>query len=120
MKVKCIKILNSFGQPQERSAWLTIGKVYDVLTVEFDMYGRWRFRLIGDGLNGVALFEKEMFEVVSPEIAPNWIVSWDREGGFELIPEIWSKNDFWVRYYDQEPEALELFNKEMLRIVGGL
>lgn len=116
MKVKCIRIVDSSGQTQERSAWLTIGKVYDVLAIECDIYGRWLLRLIGDGLNGVALFEKDQFEVVSSKVLPTWTVSWNDKGGFKLMPEAWSQPGFWERYYDREPEALSIFEQEMQRI----
>jgi len=49
MKVRCVKLLDALGRPQERSAWLTLGKVYHVLEIVQDMRKKWLLRVPGDG-----------------------------------------------------------------------
>lgn len=101
------------GNLQDQSCWLTIGKTYDALEISFD--GTWLVRLVGDGANGVALFQLEMFEVVEPHVAPNWIATWSSKGAFSLSPEPWTQPGFWERYYDRDPIASQIFEEEMRR-----
>jgi len=74
MKVKCIKLVDSRGNVQEKSPWLTLGKVYHVLEVVQDAHKRWLLRVVGDGDNGVGLFRLEQFEIVSAKISVAWVV----------------------------------------------
>jgi hypothetical protein len=119
MKVKCAKLIDSKGNAQERSGWLTLGKVYHVLEVVQDTHGRWLLRMIGDGLSGVALFRLDQFEVVSAKLPDAWMVVWNSKGGFALTTEAWSQVGFWEAYYDKEPAALSKFEDGRRRIVGG-
>ena len=112
MKVRCIKLFDARGAPQSTSSWLTIDKVYDVLTLEFDRNGQWLVRVVGDGKSGVALFPFESFVVASPTLPLSWIAWWNIEGSFQLAPERWTKPDFWERFYDREPDAVSIFEEE--------
>ena len=78
MKVRCIKLIDSHGAPQAASSWLTIGKLYNVLAMEVGRSGL-LLRLRGDGKYRVALFPMESFDIVSPELPPSWIVSYNHE-----------------------------------------
>jgi hypothetical protein len=118
MKVRCIRLLESSGKPTDKSGWLTIGKTYHVLEVMQDR-GRWLLRLIGDEPNGLALFQLEQFEIVSSKIPSSWIISWGKEGFFELTTEAWRDAGFWDRYYDRDPEALRIFEDESKNIIEG-
>ena len=117
MKVRCTKLFDSRGTPQRASSWLTIGKVYDVLTIEFERQGQWLIRLIGDGKSGVALFPIDSFDVVSSKVPPSWIASWNSNGFFQLAPEKWTQPEFWEQFYDREPAALSLFDEELARLI---
>ena len=77
------------------------------------------FRLIGDGKGGVALFPAESFEVVSPAVARTWNTSWSSNGFFQLTPERWTRAGFWERFYDQEPDAVRIFEEEREVIESG-
>ena len=116
MKVRCVKLFDSSGLPQTASPWLTIGKLYDVLAIEFESQGRGLLRLIGDGRNGVALFPIEGFEIVSAAMPPSWVVSWDSGGFLQLAPERWTQPGFWERFYDREPAALAVFDEEVAQL----
>jgi hypothetical protein len=101
---------------QAQSPWLTIHKVYLVLSIIFDVHHRWLLRLVGDEPNGVALFGLEEFDVVTPGISPTWIVRWEGNGSFSLEPEPWGQPGFWERYYDRDPKAVEAFKEEYRKI----
>ena len=117
MKVRCIKLLDSRGNAQEKSPWLTVGKVYHVLSLVFGTQQKWLVRLIGDGLNGVALFPLDQFEIVSPKLPGQWVVTWAANGVFELTAEAWSRPGFWEQFYDQDAEARKIFEQEKNNIV---
>lgn len=119
MKVRCIKLVDSKGNSQERSSWLTLGNVYHVLEVVQDLYKRWLLRIVGDGINGVALFPLEQFEIVSPKIPILWIVAWNDKGGFALSTEAWSEAGFWDAYYDRDPLAVAKFEEGKKGIVDN-
>ena len=117
MKVRCIKLIDARGNPQEWSSWLTLGKVYHVLAVVQDTRRKWLLRVISDGSNGVALFPLEQFEIVSAKIPDAWIVDWNSEGTLALTTEAWSKLGFWDNYYDREPSARSIFEEEKKKII---
>ena len=117
MKVRCIRIFDAKGNPKERSPWLTIGKVYLVLSVIFDIKAAPRLRLVGDGGNGLALFRWDEFEIVSSAIPPTWIVFSGPGSLVELVPQPWTQPDFWERYYNQDPDAIMLFEQERKKIL---
>ena len=116
MKVRCIQLLDSTGHPEEKSHWLTLGKVYHVMTLTFGTQKKWLLRLIGDGRNGLALFPLEQFEIVSSNIPAAWVIRWEK-GVFELSPEPWNQPGFWERYYERDPDAIRVFEEESRRII---
>jgi hypothetical protein len=119
MKVKCTKLVDSRGNFQEFSPWLTVGKVYLVLSVLLDINGKWLLRLLGDNGNGVALFSLSEFEIISAKIPATWIVAWNPKGVFELTTETWNQPGFWEKYYDRDPEAIKLFDTERSKIIDS-
>jgi len=118
MKVRCTKLLDTLGNPQTTSAWLTVGKIYHVLSVLLDAQGRWLLRLVGDSQPGVGLFGLEQFDIVSSKIPERWVVTWNREGVFELTTAAWNEVGFWERYFDGDSNAKTVFEREMAAIVA--
>lgn len=116
MKVRCVKLLTADGTPQQSSRWLTVGVIYDVLTIELDRSGLWLLRLLVDNANEVALFPIDGFEVVSHRLAPSWVASWNGDGFFQLAPEAWLEAEFWERFYDRDPGAIQIFEAELAAI----
>jgi hypothetical protein len=117
MKVRCVRIFNGLGKPVQQSSWLTIGKVYPVLSLEFGIENGTRLRLIGDGQNGVAIFRWDQFEVVTSLIPPMWIIVPGPKSTVDLAPEPWTQPGFWVRYYDGDLDAVDIFKKEARKIM---
>jgi hypothetical protein len=114
MKVKCTRLLNA---PKRQSSWLTAGKAYDVLSVVRDLHGRWLLRLMVDAEPGIGLFPLEQFEILSPSVPSCWIVTWNAAGVFELTTEDWSRLGFWESYFDSDPSAMAVFERDMRRII---
>jgi hypothetical protein len=117
MKVRCVKLLDSSGRPVERSAWAKVGSVYHVLELWVEP-GRARIRLVGEEPTP-ALFDPEMFEVVSAMIPAPWVVTSPKPGCLSLAPEAWSGAGFWERFFDGEPEAVAAFEDQRAKIVAA-
>jgi hypothetical protein len=119
VKVRCKSLKDTRGNPQSESPWLTVGKVYNVVALELDNNGEWLARLVGDGLNGVALFPLEQFEIVSSLVSPTWTTTWKNGKLIEVSPERWVGKGFWEGYYDRDPEAILVFEEEKKLIVDA-
>lgn len=119
MKVRCVRIFDPRGNELEQSPWLTIGKDYVVLSVIFDIGGAARLRLVGDRRNGLALFRWDAFEIVSPIIPPTWIIFPGPQSYIYLTPEPWTEPGFWERYYDQDQDAMMIFERERKKIIDA-
>jgi len=119
MKVCCIRLIDSRGNAQEKSPWLTIGKTYHVLEVVQVIHRGWLLRLVGDGSNGVALFLLKQFKIVSSQVSPTWITTWDKDDFLIMSPAAWTEPEFWVRYYDGEPNAVRIFEEERRKIIDA-
>jgi hypothetical protein len=104
------------GRPAEESPWVKVGGVYHVLSIWIDATHT-RFRLVGEEA-APALFEPEMFEVVSPKVPTSWLVTSPKPGCFSLEPEAWTVPGFWERFFDDEVEAIASFREERARIVA--
>jgi len=76
-------------------------------------------RLNTDSQRGVGLFPLEQFDVVSQKIPPNWVVSWNALGVFELTTMSWTDPRYWERYFDGDPDAERTFQREMIEIVAA-
>jgi hypothetical protein len=116
MKVRCVRIFDSRGNPIEQSGWLTVGRVYLVLSVIFSGESEPRLRLVGDGNNGLALFRWDEFEIVGSIIPPTWIIFPGPKSLIQLAPEPWTHPGFWERYYNQDRDAIAIFEQERKKI----
>ena len=92
MKVRCVQLKNWAGKPQEHSSWLKVGRVYHVLAIDITPTGT-MYRLVGDEPTA-ALFQPELFEVVSQVIPPSWIVSSIKPGYVTFGPAPWARRVF--------------------------
>jgi hypothetical protein len=116
VKVRCIALFDSRGLPTTRSAWVKLGRNYHVLGVWIER-GHTMLRLIGEEPIP-ALFEVEMFEVVSSIIPATWVIASPKAGCISLAPSAWTVRGFWERFFDGEPEAVACFEEERARIVA--
>jgi len=120
MKVECIKMINNeTGQDLDKSPWLTVGSIYQVLSVFISINGTIEYRLISDDNCTPALFNAVQFKIVSENLSPNWVANHELETYFELAPKSWTTDGFWERYFDGEPEAIKCFTAEKNIIISS-
>lgn len=118
MKVKCIQLIDERSRkPMENSPWLTVERVYHVLSIELDISGLLKFRLIGDNGTTPALHDASQFEVVNDLIPSTWVVVSKPGICFELTPKSWTKAGFWENYFDGMREAVALFELERKKML---
>lgn len=117
MKARCTKLLDTLGNPQTRSSWLTVGKTYHVLSVIHDSQGKWLLRVVADSQPGVGLFPLEQFDIVSSKIPERWVAIWNKEGVFELTAAAWNAPTFWERYFEDDSNARAIFEREKASII---
>ena len=110
MKARCVRLTDSRGNPVEHSAWAKIGNTYHVLAIWIEPE-RARLRLVGEEPTP-ALFEPEMFEIVSSLIPRNWVVESPKPGFLHIGHAAWQRAGFWEAYFAREPQALSSFESE--------
>ncbi len=114
MKAKCIKIFSDYDEKYiNKSSSLTVGKEYIVLEVAVGADEQMTYRLVSDS-GTPAIFKALQFEVVSELVPSNWKVSIQKEyGAIDISPAAWRENDFWGAFFDDEPWAKEVYEKEL-------
>lgn len=122
MKVKCVVLCDSDGKPVEFSPWLTLGKVYHVLSIFKDSSGKRRFRILSnerdEGVASLGLHLESCFEVVSEFRPSNWCDRVLKGGAVEISPKAWQAEDFWEALYDGDPNAYQVFDRERQLILS--
>jgi hypothetical protein len=92
--------------------WVVSGRCWTILSKS-----GLSFRFLGDGHNGWALFHRDQFEIVSPKMPPTWIMFCGPKSLIKLAPEPWTHPGFWERYYNQDRDAIAIFEQERKKIV---
>jgi len=93
-----------------RNGWITIGKIYLVLEMDFRPDGL-VYRLTPDNTSTPPLFEAYFFEVVDGRLPPNWIGS-TKYKFLSICPSSWLYDGFWEDYFNDQEEAVEIFERE--------
>ena len=115
MKVKCISLLNSDGYEIEYSPWLTLGRVYHVMSIYVDQDGKISYGIITSHPKGewpqMGRYQSECFDVVSEIIPTNWR-EWARDGSSGMSPAAWQVPGFYEAFYDHDPATYPVFERE--------
>lgn len=118
MKVKCVHLIDKMsGASVQKDVWLTVGRIYHVLSIFIEHPWGLKFQLIGDDGRTPAYFEADQFEVVSDVISSNWCIEFKPNSHFGLIPKPWSRPGFLEDYFDGVKEAELIFESERKKII---
>lgn len=114
MKVKCMKIYSHYDKKFVKSSpWLTIGKEYIVIAIDI-LPNEILYRILDNDKQGMsALYKSFQFEIVSGNIPPNWEMLPLGEDSLTLRPAAWKKIGFWEKFYEYDPEAKEIYQREL-------
>lgn len=117
MKVKCIST-QRLGRDYEYDS-LTVGKEYVVLSIEFyesnfsfsKALGDYIIYRIKDNDGMVIPYPSKLFDISSNKIPECWVAYQSGVGEYELLPGLWARKFFLDDYYNDDPIALEEFEK---------
>lgn len=85
-------------------------KVYSVLSIEI-YEDETLYRIFSERESPI-IYDCELFEIVSNRIPSLWTVNHNRQKKFfHICPQTWAAPEYWVRYFDAEPEAVADFDK---------
>lgn len=119
MKVRCVKLLDRSGREQASSAWLTVGRVYVVLSLYLGSDGN-SVQIMGDQGPGPGVYRLDQFELVECSIPATWVAGkMPRGHGLSFEPAAWAQVGFWERYFDGDPEARAVFQQELAMLTMG-
>lgn len=99
----------------EKKENLSINKKYMVYSVETSKNGEELYRLEND-IKQVVPYSISLFDIVSEKVNSDWIL-WNKPNNSSaLLPKQFAYLSFWEDYYNDELEALKIFNliKEQL------
>jgi hypothetical protein len=120
MKVKCIRLLDSDGRDVESSSWLKLGHTYHVLAWQVEADGKKFFKIISHEPQGewpqIGNHSADCFEVVSNIAPSNW-GHWAYGNAYGQAPETWQEPGFYDAFFDHEPGAYEIFDRERATIL---
>lgn len=115
MKVKCTRLLDAKGREVSSSPWLSIGNVYNVLSMHMTSDGGRSYEIVihcsEDEWPVIGNFPMENLEVVNAQVPSNWHIWIGDDGTVELAPLEWQDTTFRNDFFDREPRAFEKFRK---------
>lgn len=115
MKVECVRLLDSAGREIESSSWLTLGRVYHVMSIYTDKDGTRSYGVINRHPDGewpqLGSHQAECFKVVSEVVPSNWC-EWTRENATGVAPAAWLAPGFFEAFYDHDPATYLIFERE--------
>ena len=118
MKVKCIKIIDEqSGKEIQNSPWLTVNKIYSVLSVLVENKKNLKFQFIGDDGVTPSYHNGNQFKVMSDIIPSNWIIVSEPDSYFELTPRAWARKGFWEDYFEGKSKAISDFESEKEKVI---
>lgn len=116
MKVKCIRLLDVFGREVEFSPWLTLGRIYPVMSIEIGPDGKRSYGIVTSDRPGewpnMGGHQSECFEIVSTTVPSNWRSKLNTNGAISIAPEAWQEPGFLEAFYDRDPAAHPIFERE--------
>jgi len=116
MKVKCVKLLDSTGREVDYSPWLTIGKIYHVLSIFVDKDGKRNYSIVTHEREGewpdMGSHQAECFEVVSTIVPSNWCVWIHESSAIGISPLTWQDSSFNKGFFDHDPVTYPIFLRE--------
>ena len=121
MIIKCNNVLSPATKENlgEKSPWLKKNQKYIALAMEYVEWGGWSVYLITDHHDEPGFFSMDGFEVISQKIPSSWITTVeeipeaDGKKVITMLPASWNYPSFFEDIEDQDPRAIELYNKEV-------
>jgi hypothetical protein len=116
MKVICVRLLNADNLEVESMPWLSLGRVYHVMSIYIESNGARSYRIISNdvdaGFATMGYHFAECFKIISDVIPSNWKVRVCNMSDIDISPEAWQAPNFFEDFYDANPAAYLVFQRE--------
>jgi hypothetical protein len=116
MKVKCIKLVDGYGDPVVESTRLVVGKVYVALALEFAPGRPARIRLAESDETTPSLWVLDAFHVLDSPVPADWLSSTDDNGTVRIGYRMFVDSDFMLRLIEYEPDAVNEYRVKLLEV----
>jgi len=123
MRVRCVQIISPVTREVvAEHPSVRVGREYTVLEVDARPGGNSSLR-IHHADESPAIWDSAMFESADPTVPSVWVAQLSESGSLRLAPPGWLERGFWERYFDDEPDAVAIFEADLaaiLRESGGV
>ena len=133
MKIQCTKLIDAYtGQEKKSDDWLTVGKVYSVVSLYFNIgesnedIPPMRIKVNGDMENKTSeISDPDCFEIIDNSFSENFGFFVDKvllkiiiepKAWLEYISPIDEYRGFWEDLFESEHKAVVLYRKELALI----
>ncbi len=114
MKVRLITNADCNRHPR----WLKVERDYHVLEIYIYKDGKIDIRLISDQNGTPAIFPLSDFQIVCRKVYEGWSFEFFTDGAICLGPISWLESNFWEKYFDDDPRAVNIFDNEVKKILA--
>lgn len=116
MKVRCIRLLDSGGREVPSSPWLTLDRIYHVLSIWIGAEGARSYSIVTSEQQGewpsIGNHQAECFEVVSTIVPSNWRIWIHESSAIGISPESWQEPHFAEALFEHDPSVYPVFERE--------
>lgn len=120
MKVKCQKVISQTGKDLgESSPWLKVGNEYVVLAIVLVEKSGVQVYIQTEHYDEPHFSSVIGFEFINQNIPSSWVTVFSESYGRKVmtcLPASWNYDSFFEDMENQDPKAIELFNKEVEQI----
>ncbi len=120
MLIKCNEIISeTTKEVLTDSPWLKKGKVYTVLAIFCSTKNGISVCIQSEEHNEPAFFSLDGFEVITQTQPKSWITKIEKVYDMDVmtrLPKAWDYESFFEDLDDQDPQAIEIFRQEAIKI----
>ncbi len=116
MRVQCIRLADVQDTTVTHSAWLTVGKEYEVFGISVATAHSPKFQIASDGrdnFHGLSWHTANLFDLVDPSIPSNWSLAVSDSGALHFAPVALQEPGLWERFFDGDQGARTLVETEL-------
>ncbi|MBO3741698.1 hypothetical protein [Actinoplanes flavus] len=118
MLVRCVKIIDAYGDGVDAYPGMTVGKSYPVLEISF--WSDACYVRVVDDNGSDTIWSPDMFETADGTIPRCWEAALDADLSLRLAPKAWLRKGYWTDNFSQEPAALAEYEEGRAAVLAEL
>ena len=99
------------GAAANLPVWFAAGERITVLAMMFTPSGGLKFLAWSKKQTSVGMFPVAEFDIIDRSVPSGWVAKTGPNGQFELSPKDWQTTGFWERYHEDDPAAVQTFER---------